>query len=260
VTKPHKFLQNTVGKLGANALCKAMERTPELSGIVIPRVIFSWINELEFFSGDIPGTNSKLEFKKSDAGYAGNIIIGNAMHEFQNDSVYKVLGAISLALGISDFSYKAKENTLSNLGKNIDLLVKSHMDKASSVSDIRTRASSKTLVKKDVTTGGGGRGMAPRGKPHEPTPPMEPEEPTAIQDPNIGIKRMYVRKSELDTRCPVCSMRFFKNEVFKGCFCFKELAGDVRIIKKAEDNILLEFGSTWDQQGLAALTKCFGDD
>jgi len=255
--KSTKFLKKVVGEAGSEALCKAMESHPELTGSLLPRVIYSWVNSKESFKDNIPGTKNYIEFKKTEGGYNGALDLDTTRLEFNSAGIFSVVGGVSIALEIDTALQKSiKDNNLVNLGKNIDILVKSiATKKPSTVTEIRARAKHKLTKGEDD---GSSKGFAPHGKFAEPIPPTPPTPNKLVQEEQQFKTALNVKKSESESRCGGCSMRFFKNGSFVGCYCTRELAGDVTVLVKSE-GYELNFGPSWNNESIQHVITALKD-
>ncbi len=129
----HKFLAATLGQDGAKALRKAVEREPQLAGILIPRTIVGWLNHTTEtdYEGQIPGIeNSYVQFQKSDDGtFKGAIGLEQGVYPFENSSLYHLAAGIATALGLepSTVDPQIRDAVLVKLGKSIDTLAKARV-------------------------------------------------------------------------------------------------------------------------------------
>lgn len=125
-----KFLSGILGKDGAQALKKAVQRDTRLDSIVLPRAIIGWLNFISKYEyeGELPGVeNSYIEFTKNDDGtFTGSIAIGEDVHEFENRDVYHMASAISVSINdeVQEIDSKLRDQVLVHLGKSIDALAK----------------------------------------------------------------------------------------------------------------------------------------
>lgn len=128
----HKFLAAALGRDGAKALRKAVEREPQLAEVLIPRAIVGWLNftaENEY-EGTIPGVeNSYVQFAKSEDGFDGSISLESGTYSFEKSSVYHLAACIAMGLGLEPSSLDAdvRDAVLVKLGKSIDTLTKAQV-------------------------------------------------------------------------------------------------------------------------------------
>ncbi len=129
-----KFLTAILGEDGASALNKAVERAPALNNALIPRAVLSWIKNIDSFDGELPGLDNKIVLNKSEAGWTGSLDIKSHIYNFKDAPTLHVCAAISY--GISDELTPAniKKLDIQNLGKSLDLLVKTQGVSAFSLS------------------------------------------------------------------------------------------------------------------------------
>jgi hypothetical protein len=126
----YKFLSGIVGKNGASALKKAIQRDSRLDSIVLPRAIIGWLNFISRFEyeGCLPGIeDSYIQFSKNeDSTYTGSIAIGEEVFKFDKSDIHYLASAISVAIGEDTIKTDRIEDDLMlvKLGKSIDALAK----------------------------------------------------------------------------------------------------------------------------------------
>lgn len=124
------FLQVVLGAQGLSALNRAIDRMPELRSVIIPRTLVSWINTVGSvgYEGELPGKkDSYFSLVKSENGYTGALTISNKLYTFNNQDPFHVAASVGVALDMEfvEIDEKLEKHNLTNLGKSIDLLVKS---------------------------------------------------------------------------------------------------------------------------------------
>lgn len=63
-------------------------------------------------------------------------------------------------------------------------------------------------------------------------------------------------KSQGSCSCPVCGEQQIKQDVFVGCYCFRDIAKEVEVIG-SDQEYLLKMGKSWDKDALEALiSRC----
>lgn len=128
----NKFLSAALGRDGARALLKAVEREPQLADVLIPRAILGWLDfttEYEY-EGSIPGIdNSYVQFQKKEDGFDGMISLDSGVYQFEKSSVYHLAAAIGTALGLQpgQVDPAVRDAVLVKLGKSIDTLAKAQV-------------------------------------------------------------------------------------------------------------------------------------
>jgi predicted GNAT family acetyltransferase len=131
--RAYSFLQGVLGRDGAEAFNKAIQKESSLSSAVVPRAILSWLNLATKYDyeGGIPGVeNTYLQFTKSEGpGYSGAISIGEDVYSFNNASMYHVAASVAVSLGLDNTKLDAnvRDMTVGRLGKSIDTLVKARV-------------------------------------------------------------------------------------------------------------------------------------
>lgn len=159
-----EFLQEILGVDGARALKKACDDSEDLSSVLIPRTILSWVSTIidMGYEGEVPGIeNSHIKLIKNEDNYSGNLIINDSIHEFNNESISRIAATIGVVLGIGDetISKSIKGSDLSKLGKTIDLLIKNTLAKEL----LNPSKKKKKKINKDDTLIGGGEGATDEG-------------------------------------------------------------------------------------------------
>ncbi|MGH9428147.1 MAG: hypothetical protein ACRD2L_17830, partial [Terriglobia bacterium] len=260
-----KFLVEALGKDGAAALHKAAERYPDLGGALLPRAIIAWLSVesrlRDEYANDVPGAEGiRLEFKKSEAGFSGSVMLPGGRYDFENATMFHVAGAVAVALEADvDAAGRVRDTDVERLGKNIDLLAKARaltkeLYKGEVLDAIRAHEDNahkagkgkqwKDAYQKHRETKGGRESaelatkevglelgkIEPPGqtaKPREPSQPAQPAGPQgkapSAPKPKSAKKppSLRVMKSETDKKCPVCAEPHIKSGSFVGCSCFK---------------------------------------
>jgi hypothetical protein len=128
----HKFLSGILGKDGAQALKKAVQRDSRLDSVILPRAIIGWLNFISRYEyeGELPGVeNSYIEFTKNEDGsFTGSLAIGEDVHEFERADIYHMASAISVSVNdeAPEIDSDLRDLVLVRLGKSIDALAKAH--------------------------------------------------------------------------------------------------------------------------------------
>jgi hypothetical protein len=118
------FLKATLGEPGANAMEKSIQKLPQLSSIVVPQTVLCWVQNQTQYNAVLPG-NSHVHvlLTKSENTYMGRIMSPGINYPFEKSSAKEVAVAISLTLGITDFSPNKKiRHTHERLSKTIESL------------------------------------------------------------------------------------------------------------------------------------------
>ena len=118
------FLTNVLGAEGAKALARAAAREPTLADLLVPRAAFAWVQNTTSFQGHLPGTETVLEFRKSEAGLTGHLDLNGMDFEFTDQTPEHLAAVISVAVGVTNVSKAPRDSTLVKLGKSVDTLVK----------------------------------------------------------------------------------------------------------------------------------------
>lgn len=226
-----KFLTAILGDDGAKALEKSIERTPILGNALVPRAILAWIKNIESFNGAIPGLDNKIEFKKNESGWTGEIDINSHLHKFENVSVLNVVSAISMAIGFNgEYTAEGIRNLdLNKLGKSLDVLVKSK--------EVIKKSKKKTEdedLEKIEAPGKTAAPIAPAAPiATDQAPAIKPAEKPAVakmpKAPKQGAT-VSLTRSEMDHPCSMCGNTQFKDNEFIGCTCFSSLKKSVDIL------------------------------
>ena len=258
-----KFLAGVLGKDGASALRKAVQRDSRLDSIVLPRAVIGWLSFVSRyeFEGDIPGVdNSYIQFSKSEDGlFSGSVAIGEFVVPFSKTDIYHLSSAILLALGEDEVSIDEdlKDLVLAKLGKSIDALAKAqevarNLDKTLKTKKTKKEEEEEELDKTDLP-----------GKAHQPTKqqgPQAPVPPVAVQ-PKIPktikkVPALKITKTESEKPCSVCDGIQFKDGKFKGCMCFMDLAKGIKTTEYS-DGFALDFQPGFDKEAYIVLSQYF---
>lgn len=263
------FLRSVMGNEGAKALSKAVDRCQALESVLLPRSIYSWINNISSigYEGLIPGIeNTSLEFQKSDTGYQGSVSIGELIYNFEDSNVFHVASAVAVSLGVEPAKIEARNLEIEKLGKSIDILIKKELVKTLK-KDLDKKKEEKTelspedenIEKPKDTDGkeelekGKISAEAPSGA-AEPIAPKPPIQATSVAPKMKApkIPKIKVTKSEKEHKCSICSKVGFENDVYVGCDCLKDLA---KTIKTEGDYLILP---NYDSDTILALYEGLG--
>lgn len=110
---------------------------------------------------------------------------------------------------------------------------------------------------------GGQPGMAKvegPGSANKPTAQQAAQAPAApqfqTQQPKPpGPKTARISKSEALVKCDMCRRPQFQDGSFVGCFCFRDMAAGVSIIKSDSGSYTLGFDAEWDSDAILALRQ-----
>ena len=122
-----RFLVELLGADGARALAKASDRSGALGDALVPRTIVAWLRSVDSFDGNIPGSDFKVSFSKSEHGFTGHVQLrDNTDYHFRDKPLVHLAGALSVALGVSSTNVpdEVRRLDLERLGKSVDLMVK----------------------------------------------------------------------------------------------------------------------------------------
>jgi hypothetical protein len=286
-----KFLKAVLGDDGAHALTKATERSAELGYALVPRTIMAWLHTARGeFEGEVPGVeNTYVSFTKAEAGYTGSISIDDDLYKFADASEFRLIAAIAVALDLDQArgDVKPRDLDLERLGKSIDILAKAKMLTRELVKKSPS-AKGKDQNKEEESPDGGsspemekaaaGPGPEPApGRAHAPTSPKMPTPPTKVQPPApkpkgtirkphtstpakpVASYTVKLSQSETGRLCLECGLPQFKNGVFAGCMCFRELAKASKVVLVETDGVTLELpGDAWDEDALSTLFEAVG--
>jgi len=288
--RANSFLSQVIGPIGASALQKAMDRSPELRAALLPRVVLSWVGLVapKGWDGAIPGIkDAKVRFETTvaksegmEAVYAGELEVEDKKYRFQNASVYQLAAAVALAVGANPVKLKGKvkDSELVSLGKSIDTLVKAKVLQDLMKADLPgTSAKPKAPVAATAPTAP----LAPKVGAAPAAPPL-PTLPTApvtlggakavkpkikplfpkskVAAPKPSAPTLAVGKSELDNKCALCGDKQFERHsdrhTFVGCKCLNSLAKHVKtVINPVTQGVILTLKgwSEDDVEGLRAI-------
>ena len=131
MSKPiDSFIEEVLGEDGAAALRKGCEQIPELSNILHPRAVMSWVSFVADYGyqGKIPGTNNHLDIKKSEDGYMGSVMIDGQVLALSQASIAQVAAAVAVATGYPAVQVPTllKHADIVTLGQSIDVIIKAN--------------------------------------------------------------------------------------------------------------------------------------
>jgi hypothetical protein len=131
------FLSEIIGEDGSRALDGAIRRFPLLKDVILPRAIISWVSTVGKlgYEGEVPGIeNSYLSFKKNeDDTYTGALTIKDELYVFNKEDLLHVSASLGVALDLDVMPIESnlKKHDLTQLGRGIDVLVKTTLIKKS---------------------------------------------------------------------------------------------------------------------------------
>lgn len=265
------FLTSVLGKEGARALSKAVERSTALGNVVLPRAIVAWLGAVPTYEGEIPGVaNTYVSFAKSESGFSGSVAIEDTMYEFADQPILRVAAAMAVALGADrePVDPTVRDLDLARLGKSIELLVKARMVAAE--------------LAKTTEAPRHGVAAAPR-KPENQEPPDAPKKQPAMPRPPAPKARGYVppapkatvpaipgvgrpklpgiqlpKLTKFAPRCGICGGGNFSNSgALRGCLCIRDLIKSVRF-EDANDRRILHFGPELDHESISVILDALG--
>lgn len=137
MTSPDKktaFLQEVLGPDGAEALLKAVRRSPSLAAVLVPRAILSWTMAAASwgYDGPIPGLmGSSVTFRKAETpGLFNGTIDASSLHVALADTtLYRIAAHVAMALQAEPepLDKKLRDLDIARLGKSIDALAKAQL-------------------------------------------------------------------------------------------------------------------------------------
>lgn len=131
MSKPiDSFIEEVLGEDGAAALRKGCDQIPELSNILHPRAVMSWVSFVaEYgYADKIPGTDNYLDIKKSEDGYMGSVMIDGQVLALSQASIAQVAAAVAVATGYPAVQVPTllKHADIVTLGQSIDVIIKAN--------------------------------------------------------------------------------------------------------------------------------------
>ena len=133
-SKSTAFLREVLGDAGAEALLKAVGRSPALASVLVPRAIIGWaISAANWgYEGPVPGQlESLVEFRKSETPglFSGAITsqLGGTI-AFTDTTLYRLAAHLAMAVGVDATPDPGlRDLDLARLGKSIDALAKAQL-------------------------------------------------------------------------------------------------------------------------------------
>lgn len=258
------FLTDILGMDGSRALEKAVERAPMLKAVIVPRAVVAWLSTMGKlgFDGELPGTPDSYFslIKQEDEKYAGALTINDQLYTFEDADILHVAASVGVALGIElePITEQMKKKDLTQLGKSIDLLVKSEIIK-------KLKALKKAADEEN--------GIGEPGPHHAPTEPKAQEEPQApsmqssapkngipVNKDNLalgqGQHKLIVTKAESERTCEECGKTQFKDKKFEGCMCLSELSKSI-VTEVIATGFVLKFKKDLDTDAISTVVEVF---
>jgi hypothetical protein len=265
-----KFLESVLGHNGANALCKAAQRSTDVENVLLSRTVLAWLRADSNYQGNIPGLpESYVSFVKSEGGFTGEITIGHYLHKFEAASVFHLAASVAVAIDenhAAPLPTSLTANDIERLGKSIDLLACQHFSlmkskKCESGCKLVKDHEGKCKLDLDKSL------ESNNGKPAAPIPPAPPEAPVATAPQpsatDIGSKppkaaKIKITKNEAYRKCEVCMTSQFAAAAFTGCLCLRDLAKHSRVITADSMGFVLQLSSAWDKDAVMTLWEAIG--
>lgn len=242
---------------------KALDNSNDLfRPVIIPRTILSWAKTVGTlgFEGSIPGVkNSYFCLYKNENTFEGALKIKDELFVFEDADISQVVASLGVALEIDlpEIDKKLKNKDLTNLGKSIDVLVKSE------------------IIKKAESGRAGPAAAATAPKKQSGALSPSKQEPYQVgrmpsQSPNLAVgqgqkdqaeqvsQKLKITKGESTKKCQKCEKSYFQDSVFIGCDCLKPLAKAIDT-EKNPDGYTLVFKVELPQESLEALIMLLKD-
>lgn len=254
------FLHEILGDAGFQAVQKTSE---VMAPVVVPRSILGWVQLIseKGYQGRVPGVEgSYMSLAKTEDGYSGAVVVNDNLMTFEKASTFHVAATIgqSLEIDFPEIPEKLKKKNLTELGKAIDLLIKTQAVQ---------------LHKAQAKPAGP---PAPQNPPVPPSAASRNETPIALgqgqaervkeevsklgrseQSESSGQK-LRVYKSETEKTCQICKKKNFSKGQFEGCDCLKELSKHIKTEINNGDSILV-FDRVLSSEALEALIVLLKD-
>lgn len=273
------FLQALLGKDCISALHQATRRSPDLATAIQPIALISWLGALgSKYDGVLPGLGL-IKFERIDNTYTGEVTFNDQVFSYRRVKPIELASLISVSFG--GLPPIAKPKGIDKLIKSLDKMVGAVVDstRKAEVFTYLAKAAKQLYCTKcfDPLDKNGHckiKGhwaeldkIEPKGQPAKPilanppvpavgaTPAKAPtlvQAPKAPKAPIIG-KTLKMEKYQASKVCVDCNQGRFKNQVFVGCPCFKELAKSATTIVLPSGNYLLKFAVDADLETFAAL-------
>lgn len=131
--KKTEFLTVVLGADGAGALKKALDKSPQLSAVLLPRTILSWTLSASNwgYEGPIPGVaKSFINLRRSETPglYSGAISTPAGTVTFVDTTLYRLAAHLALTLDVDPrVAPELKDVDLARLGKSIDVLTRANL-------------------------------------------------------------------------------------------------------------------------------------
>lgn len=236
------FIAKVLGRDGSRALLKASKKNPAIMEMLLPRTAMGWLDLQKNYEGSLPGVeNSYLRLIKTERGVSGTLAIEDIRYDFNEIDTIRLAAAISISLGFEKTQPEISGAVVARLGKNIDAI-------------LNTQQLIKNLHKTELP----GQSAKPIGAmgPNGPQAPITKQPPKAKPTlPKKKIPALKIEKEQSEKECSSCGGKMFKSEKFIGCWCFRDLAKNVKTTSYS-DGLVLEFNGL-DSDSVAAIVEEF---
>jgi hypothetical protein len=264
------FIKIILGDEASNVLDRVVDRVPEFASVIVPRALIGWLNIMGKYGyeGEIPGQpNSYFSLvKNEDNLFTGAITIDNELYNFENAELLHVAASFGVALGIESASVsdQLKKRDLSDLGKNLDLLIKSNIVnnfknsrvKISKYGDFTVEPQEdKFTVKHTPTNKVIFDGVEDLEKAEQIADWCYQKDELVKPTNSVKIK---ISKAESLRSCEICGESQIYNDKFVGCVCYKSLSKSIKL-KKNQGSYLVSFSKDLDAEAISALISFFKD-
>lgn len=247
--KSPEFLKAILGAAGASAMAPLIEASPGLAAYLPARAALSWVSATASYTGFIPGTEIPLVLQKTEYGWNGGVG-SDSIYAFDSAPAAHVAAALTVFLDATPGRPDLKEIDFARLGKTIDALVKAQKNKGAAAG---TGVHAKPIGPDAPIPPTATAPDAPAaGKPKKSKLPKKPK-PAAAAKP----ASMKLTLSESRHICPVCLGSQFKDQSFKGCWCFRSLSKSVTAVA-VPGGYNLTFGDDWDEDAVLTLSESLG--
>lgn len=259
------LLAALLGREAATALRKTADREPDIAHMIVPRVMVSWLSDVDEYNGTIPGMpNTQLRLRKSNGLFGGTISCGDVNIAFDSSTPEYVAAAVCVGLGIQG-RVVVKDGLLAKAGQSIDLLVKAQKKKRLPKvrkADAPGKAAGPqppNAPKQPQAPGTQGL-QGPKSAPATPKAPKTPKAPSPAQPPQAPKPPGTAKSLELSfeqlkkATCDICGSNVFKDSRLVGCMCIKDLAKSVKTTIYG-DGVVLSFGADFDPEAYEVIME-----
>ncbi len=223
-----RFLTAVLGTRGADALIGLSKSSDDVQGVLVPRVVLSWLRNLGSTTV-LPGVDEiGVTLRRSESGFTGSISTPDFSCELDDAPLARAAAVVTHALGASPAVGLPRDIDLARFGSTVDRLVKANVHKEPVEGRGTTAGAIAPTPPTDATA------TAPAtNKPTSAKPAAKFKLPK-IASKAPGAKPLKLSEPDTARKCSVCKTSQFQNGKFKGCYCIRGMVKSIPAERTAE--------------------------